>query len=199
MKLQRLSLLFVFALALPLTAQTFRGSISGTVTDPSGATIAGARVEALNTPTGLKRNTTTSSVGEFIIPDLPLGEYTVTVSQPGFDTQKLQRVTVEVGKITSLPLTLKVAGQTQTVEVAAAAVTLDVDTATLNEVIPDKAVQEVPLNGRDFTQLIKLAPGVNGAGSLNGARTMQNNWQIDGADNNDLWHNSAAINQGAVS
>src|SRR5207245_1751022 len=108
-------------------------------------------------------------------------------------------VVVEVGKITSLQLNMKVASQSQTVEVAAAAVTLDVDTATLNEVIPDKAVQDVPLNGRDFTQLVRLAPGVNGAGSLNGARTAQNNWQIDGTDNNDLWHNSAAVNQGGVS
>jgi hypothetical protein len=175
--------LAVFALAFAISAQTFRGGISGTVVDSSNAAIAAANVEITNTATGLKRNTTTSSVGEFTVPDLPLGEYTVTVAQPGFDTQKVQRVAVEVGKITSLQLTLRVASQTQTVEVAAAAVTLDTDTATLNEVIPDKAVQEVPLNGRDFTQLVKLAPGVNGAGSLNGARTMQNNWQIDGADN----------------
>ena len=82
---------------------------------------------------------------------------------------------------------------------AATVVSLDTETATSNQVIPDKAVQEVPLNGRDFTQLIKLAPGVNGAGSLNGTRTTQTNWQIDGADNNDLWHNAAAVNQGGVS
>src|SRR5262249_26849751 len=93
----------------------------------------------------------------------------------------------------------RVATQTQTVEVNATAVTIDTDSSALNQVIPDKAVQNVPLNGRDFTQLVKLAPGVNGAGSLNGARTAQNNWQIDGTDNNDLWHNSAAVNQGGVS
>ncbi len=182
-----------------LTAQTFRGSIAGTVTDATGAAIAGAPVEVSNISTGLKRSSLTSNVGEFTVPDLPLGDYSVTVSQPGFDVQRYQGVRVEVGKITSLQISLKVASQTQTVEVAAAAVTLDTDTATMNQVIPDKAVQEVPLNGRDFTQLVKLAPGVNGAGSLNGARTMQNNWQIDGADNNDLWHNAAAVNQGGVS
>src|SRR5207245_1246365 len=108
-------------------------------------------------------------------------------------------VAVEVGKVTSLRITFKLASQTQTVEVGAAVALIDTETATLNEVIPNRAVQEMPLNGRDFTQLIKLAPGVNGAGSLNGARTAQNNWQIDGADNNDLWHNSVAVNQGGVS
>ena len=65
--------------------------------------------------------------------------------------------------------------------------------------MPNRAVQNVPLNGRDFTQLVRLQPGVNGAGSVNGARIAQNNWQIDGTDNNDLWHNSAAVNQGGVS
>ncbi len=199
MKNRRFLTCFLVALSLPLAAQTFRGAISGTVVDASGAAVSGASIETLNASTGLKRSALTSSVGEFTFPDLPLGDYTLTVTQVGFDTQRVQRVGVEVGKNTSLQLTLKVASQSQTVEVAAAAVTLDVDTATLNQVIPDRAVQEVPLNGRDFTQLVKLAPGVNGAGSLNGARTMQNNWQIDGADNNDLWHNSAAVNQGGVS
>jgi len=180
-------------------SQTFRGGISGTITDPSGAAVAGAVVRAQSTTTGLRRDTTTSTAGEFVFQDLPLGEYQLTASQPGFDQIKVDKVQVEVGKVTNLRLTLKVATQSQTVEVAATAVNIDVDTSTLNEVIPNKAVQDMPLNGRDFTQLVKLAPGVNGAGSINGARIAQNNWQIDGADNNDLWHNSAAVNQGGVS
>jgi hypothetical protein len=69
----------------------------------------------------------------------------------------------------------------------------------LNAVISGRAVQDVPLNGRDFTQLVNLAPGINGAGSLNGGRIDQKNWQIDGADNNDIWHNSVSVNQGGVS
>jgi hypothetical protein len=149
--------------------------------------------------TGLKRDTTTTPAGEFAFQDLQLGDYEVSASQSGFDQLKVEKVAVEVGKITNLRLTLKIASQSQAVEVAATAVNIDVDNSTLNEVIPDKAVQDMPLNGRDFTQLVKLAPGVNGAGSINGARIAQNNWQIDGADNNDLWHNSAAINQGGVS
>jgi len=198
------SRLFVaFGLAILLSpstfSQTFRGGISGNVTDSSGAAIAGAEVQALNTATQLRRDTISTSSGEFTIPDLPLGDYQVTIARPGFDKLRVDNVAVEVGKVTSLRLSMKVASQSQTVEVVASSVTVDVDTSTLNQVIPDKAVQDMPLNGRDFTQLIKLAPGVNGAGSINGARIAQNNWQIDGADNNDLWHNSAAVNQGGVS
>ena len=180
-------------------AQTFRGGINGTVTDASGAALVGTQIQAINVGTGLQRSETSSSAGDFSFQDLPLGQYSLTVTQPGFENLKIDKVEVEVGKLTSLKLTLRVASQSQTVEVAASAVVIDSESATLNEVVPDKAVQDVPLNGRDFTQLVKLAPGVNGAGSINGARIAQNNWQIDGADNNDLWHNSAAVNQGGVS
>ncbi len=184
---------------LSLYPQTFRGGISGTVTDASGAAVGDANVQAMNTATQLRRETATTNTGEFTFPDLPLGTYTVTVSRAGFDTLRVDSVPVEVGKVTGLRLGMKIASQSQTVQVAAEAVSIDTETSTLNEVIPDRAVQDMPLNGRDFTQLIKLAPGVNGAGSINGARIAQNNWQIDGADNNDAWHNSAAVNQGGVS
>jgi Carboxypeptidase regulatory-like domain len=197
----RLFVVFMLAALLSSSAftQTFRGGITGNVTDATGAAIAGAEVQAVNTATQLRRETTTTGTGEFTIPDLPLGSYDVTVSHTGFDKVRAENVAVEVGKVTGLRLSMKVASQTQTVEVAASAVSIDTDSSTLNQVIPDKAVQDMPLNGRDFTQLIKLAPGVNGAGSINGARIAQNNWQIDGADNNDAWHNSAAVNQGGVS
>jgi Carboxypeptidase regulatory-like domain len=197
----RLFLAFGLAALLSSSAftQTFRGGINGNVTDATGAAIAGAEVQAINTATQLRRDTVTTGTGEFTFPDLPLGSYQVTVAHSGFDKLRAENVPVEVGKVTGLRLSMKVASQTQTVEVAASAVMIDTDTSTLNQVIPDKAVQDMPLNGRDFTQLIKLAPGVNGAGSINGARIAQNNWQIDGADNNDAWHNSAAVNQGGVS
>lgn len=80
----------------------------------------------------------------------------------------------------------------------AAAVVLDTVSSTNNSVVNEKAVANIPLNGRDFTQLIKIVPGYNGAGSINGARTKQNNYQIDGADNNDIWQNGAAANQSGV-
>src|SRR2546425_4726465 len=94
--------------------------------------------------------------------------------------------------------------QTTTVEVSAAALTLDTATQTQTMTIPDDVVQNIPLNGRDFTQLISVQPGfggynVGGFGSLNGTRPNQINWQIDGVDNNDFWHNIPAGNQGGVS
>jgi hypothetical protein len=156
-------------------AQTFRGSISGSVADTTGSAVPGAGVEVTQTQTGLKRNTTTSGSGEFTFADLPTGDYQLLISQPGFETVKVQQVTVEVGKAATIHLTLKVATQATTVEVSANSILIDSETATLNAVIPNKAVQDMPLNGRDFTQLIKFAPGVNGAGSVNGTRTSQNN------------------------
>jgi hypothetical protein len=191
--------LLLFALSIPGFSQTFRGGIAGTLTDGSGAAISGAAMQAVNAETGLRREAATTNTGEFTFQDLPPGIYDVTATQTGFDKLKVDRVVVEVGKLTNLKLTLRIATQSQSVEVAALAVTIDTETSTLNQVIPNRAVQDMPLNGRDFTQLIKLAPGYNGAGSLNGSRTMQVNQQIDGADNNDGWHNAVAVNQGGVS
>jgi len=103
-----------------------------------------------------------------------------------------------------LQVKLSLQQQTTTVEVSAAALTLDTTTQTQTMTIPDDIVQNIPLNGRDFTQLISVAPGfggynVGGFGSLNGTRPNQINWQIDGVDNNDFWHNIPAVNQGGVS
>jgi hypothetical protein len=180
-------------------SQTFRGGITGTVVDATDASVPSVTLEATNAETGLKRDTVSTAAGEYSFLDLPPGHYDIVATQKGFDTVRIEKVSVEVGKVTTLKVSLRVASQTQTVEVTAESVTIDSETSTINQVIPSKAVQDMPLNGRDFTQLVKLAPGVNGAGSINGTRTAQNNWQIDGADNNDNWHNSAAVNQGGVS
>jgi len=89
-----------------------------------------------------------------------------------------------VGRISSLPLTLTVAAQAQTVEVQALAATLETSQSALNAVVNTRAVQEMPLNGRDFRQLLTLTPGFNQSFSMNGNRSNQNNWQIDGVHNN---------------
>ncbi|HMD10179.1 MAG TPA: TonB-dependent receptor [Candidatus Acidoferrum sp.] len=185
-------------------AQTFRGAISGTVTDPSGAVIPNAQVKATETATGLEHNTVTTSDGEFSLQDIPLGFYKVTVTAPGFPPYTVDRVEVAAGSIFSLPIKLSMQQQSTTVEVSAAALSLDTTTQTQSTTISTQMVQDMPLNGRDFTQLIALAPGysgysVGGYGSLNGTRPNQMNWQIDGVDNNDFWHNIPAVNQGGVS
>jgi hypothetical protein len=200
------SVLVVLLLAAGMSAraQTFRGGISGVVTDPSGASIPGATVQALDDSTGVTHDTVSSSAGEFAFQELPLGTYTVTATANGFQTVKTAKVPVTAGYIYNLPIKLSLASAATTVEVDAAALSLDTTSTTQTAGVEGKNLQDTPLNGRDFTQLIILAPGfansgAGGYGSLNGTRANQINWQIDGIDNNDLWHNIPAVNQGGVS
>jgi outer membrane receptor protein involved in Fe transport len=187
-----------------LQAQTFRGGINGTVTDPSGAVVPGAQVEATDPATGIVHSTVTSSGGEFSFQDLPLAAYTVEASATGFQKVKIDKVPVTAGVIYTLPIKLNVAQAATTIEVNAAALALDTTSTTQTAGVGGQQLQDTPLNGRDFTQLIILSPGFSnsgagGYGSLNGTRANQINWQIDGIDNNDLWHNIPAVNQGGVS
>src|SRR2546428_917330 len=197
---------FVLVLFFSVTgyAQTFRGAINGTVTDPSGALVAGANVKATNTATGVVLSTVTTSDGQFAFQDIPLGSYKVAVTASGFSPVTVDKVQVTAGVIYTLPVKLTVGREATVVEVSAAALVVDTTTATQNTTIPADVVQNVPLNGRDFTQLIGVSPGYGGYsgggfGSLNGTRPNQINWQIDGVDNNDFWHNVPAVNQGGVS
>jgi hypothetical protein len=191
--------------ASTLFSQTFRGAINGTVTDPAGAVLAGATVKATNPATGITTDTTTTSDGQFSFQDLPLGSYKISVTAGGFTPATVENVPVTAGSVYTLPVKMKLGSATTTVEVSAEALALDTTTVMQNTVIPTEQVQNVPMNGRDFTQFTALAPGYAGYsgaqafGSLNGTRANQMNWQIDGVDNNDFWHNLAAVNQGGVS
>jgi Carboxypeptidase regulatory-like domain/TonB dependent receptor len=187
-------------------SQTFRGAINGTVADRSGALVANATVKATNTATGATLTATTTSDGQFSFQDLPLGAYKIEVSAAGFRTAAVDNVPVTAGGAYTLPVRLATGSAgTTVVEVSAAALTLDTTTVMQNYTIPTEQVQNVPMNGRDFTQFTAMAPGFAGYsgaqafGSLNGTRANQMNWQIDGVDNNDFWHNLAAVNQGGVS
>jgi hypothetical protein len=196
-------LFLVLTLALPANAQTFRGAINGTVTDPSGAVVPTAHVKATNKATSIDYATESTSDGQFAFQDLPVGTYKVTVTAAGFPTLEVDNVSVAQGAIYTLPVQLKISQQSTTVEVSAAALTLDTTTSTQTTLVAGSDLQTLPLNGRDFTQLISVSPGfggysAGGFGSLNGTRANQVNWQIDGVDNNDLWHNIPAVNQGGV-
>jgi hypothetical protein len=199
------SLLLVLSLSLASAyGQTFRGGISGEVTDQSGAAIPNATVVATEDGTGTKHETVSSSAGEFAYQEIPVGSYTVTATASGFKVEKVDKVPVTAGHIYSLPMKLSVAQAAETVEVDAAALTLDTTSTTQIAGISGAQLQDTPLNGRDFTQLIIVTPGfansgAGGYGALNGTRANQINWQIDGIDNNDLWHNIPAVNQGGVS
>jgi len=194
------AVLALFSVTLP--AQTFRGSINGTVTDNSGAVIPGAKVTATDTATSAVHETVSSGAGEFSFNDLPQSTYKVKIEAAGFQTTEATGVQVQAGKIYTLPVKLNVAQQATTVEVAADSLSLDTTTVTQTTVIDSEALQDVPLNGRDFTQLLGSSvsfAGYNNSGSVNGTRSNQINYTINGTDNNDLYLNVDAVNQGGIS
>jgi hypothetical protein len=197
-------LTILFVSIVSRAQHTFRGGINGVVSDQSGAVIPGALVQITNTATNVTFTTTSTSAGEYAFPELSLGKYDIVVSASGFKSEKVVGVAVSAGQIFTQPVKLAVSSSAETVEVDAAAYTLDTTTTTQTTIIDSEAVDDAPLNGRDFTQLATLTPGfansgAGGYGSLNGTRANQINWQIDGVDNNDIWHNIPAVNQGGVS
>ena len=198
-----LAILALATVPVHMQSQTFRGGINGTVTDQSGAVVAGAMIDATDAATGVSHKTVTSSAGEYVFQDMPLGKYTVKVATSGFKEAVIKDVPVTAGVIYTLPVKLSVESTGETIEVAASGLALDTTSSTQTTDIPETTVQDIPLNGRDFTQMIGLAPGfagyaLGGFGSVNGTRGNQVNWQIDGSDNNDWWHNIPAVNQGGV-
>ena len=188
--------------SLLLLAQTFRGGINGTVTDASGGAIPHAQVIATETATATVYNSVTSSAGEFSFNDLPLGTYKVSASASGFETVEVNGVSVSAGKVYTLPVKLGLAQQSTTIEVAADALSLDTTTVTQTTTLEGTALQDVPLNGRDFTQLLGSSAsfaGYNNSGSVNGMRSDQLNYTINGTDNVDLYLDIDAVNQGGIS
>ncbi len=195
--------------ALPATGfgQTFRGGINGTVTDQSGAVVAGAEVTAVETATSATFKAVSSSAGEFAFTNLALGDYSVTVSAAGFSTVTVNKVTVSASVSYTLPVKLGVAGAATNVEVTANALSVDTVTDVQATAIPEIVVQNLPSGGRDFTQMVgqitgfaglSVSGGGTGTSSVNGTRTNSVNWELEGTDNNDLWWNIQAINQGGV-
>ncbi len=125
-----LAMLFVLSVELPAMAQTFRGAINGTVTDPSGAVVPNAQVKAINKATAIEHATLSTSDGQFAFQDLPVGTYKVVVTAQGFPVLTVDNVLVEQGAIYTLPATLTISQQATTVEVSAAALTLDTTSET---------------------------------------------------------------------
>jgi outer membrane receptor protein involved in Fe transport len=208
----RIVLVFVLLAAVSLSAQTFRGTILGTVTDPSGAVVAGASVTVKNAGTGLERTTETSADGSYSLPELPIGTYTVTITGPGFQTAVTTGVTVDVATERRVDAAMKPGQISTRVEVAGDLLPqVETTTNTLGGVLTAQTVENLPVNGRDYTKLIYLNPGVAGSPdqisdspgsfgefSMNGARGRSNNYLLDGTDMNDGYRNDPAINQAGV-
>jgi hypothetical protein len=180
-------------------AQQITGSIRGTVTDPSGAVVEGAAVSARQAETGLMRSTTTDHGGAYVLLELPVGHYQVQVEAKTFHKYVQQGITLNVNETATVPVRLTVGAEDEKVEVTADAELIQATVTSLGTVVSEREVLDLPLNGRNFTQLGLLQPGVvpltpglaEAGGSLrasqayavNGQRPESNNFLIDGANN----------------
>ncbi len=192
----------------PLSGQEITGNISGSVSDPSGAIIPAAKVTASSVRTGASRTTETTNQGIFFFNSLPIGEYTLDVEAPGFKKSKTTGIQLNVNDKLNFPIVLEIGGVAESVTVVAEGGQLQTESAEVSNLIGTKQVQELPLNGRSYSQLVELAPGVTpesgrvggGTGinsdtgvSINGNQTNSNLWLIDGQNNMDIGSNAGNV------
>lgn len=201
-----------FVSASMASAQVTTGTIIGTVTDPSGAAVAGAAVTVTEVSKGTVFTRKTDETGSFTVPFLVPGSYKVTIEASGFKKAEQSGITLQVDQRARVDVTLQVGNVTETVEVTAAAPLVQSTSAETGQVIEQRAVQELPLNGRNFAQLVYLAPGVtpgqagenlSGASTFNpraasnynplGQRANANGWLVDGIDNNEYTFNTVIV------
>ncbi len=194
-----------------LNAQTTTGSINGTVVDPSGSSIGGVQIEVTNRGTGAQRKAVTADSGSYTVPQLPPGVYDISVKKDGFATEDRSGVQLLVNQSATLDFQLSLASVNQTIEVTAAPPQLNTTNATLTDVVQHQQIIDLPLNGRNFTQLALLTPGaapqesgqqnaftvhegsVAVSPSVDGQRGQQNNFTMDGVLNNAIYTDTWAI------
>jgi hypothetical protein len=179
-----------------LQAQVDTGSITGSVKDPSGAVVSPAKVTLINEGTSTRLSTTTGADGIYVFSPVRIGSYQLEVSAPSFKTEVQNHIVVDVSARVLVDFKLTPGAVSETVEVASAAPVLQAEDASVGEVVDQRSVNNLPLNGRNFTFLAQLAAGVNtpqsdtrgnaqfGAFAANGNRPAQNNYMLDGIDNN---------------
>src|SRR5213594_291696 len=204
-KLLVCDIVFVLISALPLFSQATTAKVVGTVTDPSGAVIPGAKVAIRNVQTNQARTGATDELGNYEFSFLPVGAYRLSVEAAGFQKSEVRQFILNVDQVARMDVRMVVGQATQTVEVQAGAVLMQTEDATVGTVIDSQKVVDLPLNGRSFVQLALLTPGVNPGtpGSItvrrlrgavgqavgmsaNGARDTQNRFYYDGIEAMDL-------------
>jgi outer membrane receptor protein involved in Fe transport len=173
-------------------SQASSGSIEGTITDTTGAVVPDAKVTATNLQTGLTRSVTTNSEGLYRILLLPVGDYNVTIDKPGFSTTKREAVKVQVGQKVPLDIELGAAGAAESINVTSETPIVETTRTQVSATVNDRAVANLPTNGRNFIDFVLLTPGVTrdvrtGDISFGGQRGTLNSLQIDGADNNNTF------------
>ena len=196
-----LLLILVLGVVWPANAQS-TATLQGTVTDPAGATVPSAKVVATNEATGVQSETVTDSAGAFLFPSLSIGTYKLEITASGFQKIVLAGLKLEVATAVTQNLQLTVGAATESIEIVADAPLIDTVTTGVGQVINDKTVQEIPLNGRHFTDLSLLTPGtvtppangflsapLRGQGSFGintaGQREDTTNWLVNGINLND--------------
>src|SRR5437667_1808509 len=172
-----------------LLAQTDRANLTGTVTDPSGAVVAGASVTAVTSGTAVNRSTETNSKGIYFLSALPPGAYTVTIKLPGFRTARFDELTLSVGQTLTQDARLEVASADTSVEVLGSAAALERSSAEVSGVIEAAQIKEIPVSGRNWASLMALVPGAINYGDgaqrsirFNGHSLDDSNFTFDGID-----------------
>ena len=207
----RLILTFVLLSTATLWAQTFRGGIVGTITDQTGAAISDAQVVATGADTGLTRTVRTDSAGNYVVNELPLGSYNVTVTKSGFRTISMKNIQVVTATDQRADFKLSPGQVQEVVEVTGEVPLVDTTGNTVGGTIEARQLEQLPVNGRDFTKVLTLvagatsdpasvsdSPGSFGYFSVNGNRGRSNNYLLDGTDMNDGYRNDPAINEAGV-
>jgi hypothetical protein len=182
---------FLFALAVTASAQSITGSLSGSVTDSTGAVVLSARVEIRSESTNVVRVVTTDDQGFYTAPELRPDVYTVTISASGFKVSVSSSVRIQVATPTVLNIQLQPGVLTETVTIIGGTEQIDLRTAEIGGVVTGQTTRDLPLNGRDFAQLTRLLAGATvdseggtGAFVVNGQRSSSNNFLVDGTDAN---------------
>jgi len=201
--------LILLGLSVAGLAQELAATLTGTVTDPSGAVVTGATVLVHSQDTAVDvRTVTTSSTGNFNVTNIPAGRYTVTVTATGFQTYAAKDVILNVAEKHTLDVQLQTGKVSERVEVTAENTPIQTTTAEQSGTITGEQVRDLALNNRNFEQLVLLQPGVsnqlpdkvgfglenNTSISINGARDFANNWTVDGGDINDSGSNGTLLN-----
>jgi hypothetical protein len=193
--LRTLLVLLLCALPAAAFAQQETATISGTITDATGAIVPNAVVIVTNVQTGISVRTEATEAGTYVVPSLRPGDYSIAVERKGFQKTVRTGVTLQVAQVARIDVTLQTGALTESVEVVAATPLLDTLTSSRGSVIDQKKIVELPLNGRDYNQLALLSPGVlpgtprlasvnfKGVLNVNGNRTFNNVFLLDGVDN----------------
>ncbi|PYQ09412.1 MAG: hypothetical protein DMF83_03500 [Acidobacteria bacterium] len=167
--------------ATALEAQLTTGSILGTVTDPGGGVVAGATVTATQRDTGFSRAGKTDAAGAYSFPNMPLGRYDVKVERDGFKTKVVGPVTLIVDQKLRTDIALELGRMEETVEVSGAATLLQTDQPDVNQIVQEKEIKALPLNGRDFFSLLLLSNGVQDTSNDQGGATTNVTFSVNGA------------------